>query len=108
MRQTRRPSDCSPQVSLLVLGTVYICLPVTYRREFFRQMVLVQVFAVQVFAVPLLIDGGPNSYQRRGYLGDLQTIRSKFSMDCQSSPEFYPNCTGRVVRSAGRGLEGIH
>eukprot|EP01043_Picozoa_sp_COSAG02_P003767 COSAG02_NODE_94_length_37427_cov_79.161728_22_plen_160_part_00 len=38
----------------------------------------------------------------RGYLGDLQTIRSKFSLDCQSSPELYPNCTGRVVRSAGR------
>ena len=44
----------------------------------------------------------------RGYLGDLQAICSKFSLDCQSSPEFYPNCTGRVVRSSRRGLECIH
>ena len=48
----------------------------------------------------------PNLYWR--YLGDLQTIRSKFSLDCQSPPEFFPNYSGKVVRSAGRGLEGIH
>ena len=50
----------------------------------------------------LALDDYPNLYWR--YLGYLQTIRSVFSLDCQSFPEFFPNCSGMVVRSAGRAL----
>ena len=34
-------------------------------------------------------------------------IRTVLSLDCHQVPEVLPNCSGRVVRSAGRGVGSV-